>query len=138
MKKILTVVLFLSCVSFVNAQNLNVSDEITKNQPEQVQSIEIYKNNCTQKVWDNWTKSNIKHDDATIKITFKTLQDGTIQDLDIEIPSKFEQNNQAAIKAIENAAPFEGFPADINAKYAEHVMLFPCKRYAQITPFKQD
>ena len=135
MKKVLVLVLFLCCTTFVNAQNLTVSDDVVKLQPEQVQSIEMYKNNCTQKVQANWKKSKIKHDDVVIKITFKTLQDGTIQDLEVEIPSKYEQNNQAAIKAIQDAVPFEGFPANLNAKYAEHTMLFPCRRYAQITPF---
>ena len=135
MKKIILTILFLSCATFTCAQNLNVFNEVTNLKPEQIQSIEDYKNNCTQKVQTNWKKSNIKHDDVIIKITFKTVQDGTIQDLNVEVPSKYEQNNNAAIKAIQDAVPFEGFPTDLNAKYAEHTMFFPCRRYAQITPF---
>ncbi len=135
MKKILAILFLLCCTTFTNAQNLNVSDDAANFLPEQIQSIEGYKNNCTQKVQANWKKSNIKHDDVIIKITFKTVQDGTIQDLEVEIPSKYEQNNAAAIKAIQDSAPFEGFPTDLNAKYAEHTMFFPCRRFAQITPF---
>ena len=104
MKKILIAALFLCCATFTNAQNLVVSDSASTISPEQMQTIETYKSTCAQKVEENWRKSNIKHDDVTIKITFKSLQDGTIDDLELEIPSKYEQNNKAAIKAIEDAA----------------------------------
>ena len=135
MKKILIAALFLCCATFANAQNLVVSDSASSISPEQMQTIETYKSTCAQKVEENWRKSNIKHDDVTIKITFKSLQDGTIDDLELEIPSKYEQNNKAAIKAIEDAAPFDAIPQELNAQEAQHVMFFPCRRFAQITPF---
>lgn len=120
------------------AQNLTVCDDVAKMSVQETASVENYKNLCSQKVQENWKKSNIKHDDTVIKITFKTLPDGSVQDMEVEIPSKFEQNNQAAINAILSAAPFEKFSADLNAEYAQHTMFFPCRRYAQITPLKKN
>ncbi len=134
MKKILAAMLFFGCLSCANAQNLSVSDDVAKVAPQQ-QTIEYYNNLCEQKVQANWQKSDIKHDEATIKITFKTLQDGSVEDIEIQTPSQYEQNNQAAIKAIEDAAPFDAIPAELNAQYAQHTMFFPCKRFAQLKTF---
>lgn len=135
MKKFLIAMLFLAFINCANAQNLSVSDNIVKEEEQQVQTIESYNNLCEQKVQENWQKTNIKHDDVTIKITFKTLQDGTVEDIEVQTPSKYEQNNQAAIKAIQDAAPFYSIPQELNAQYAEHTMFFPCRRYAQMKTF---
>ena len=135
MKKFFIAVLFLACISAAGAQNLNVSDSAANVTTQAEQTLKTYNDACAQKVQANWQKSNIKHDDVTIKITFKTLQNGTVEGINIETPSKYEENNQAAIKAIEDAAPFDFIPQELNAQYAEHTMFFPCTRYSQLKTF---
>lgn len=104
---------------------------------ENQEALDQYKLKCSEKVQTNWKNSKIKHDDTEIKISFKTLPDGSIEDIKILQSSKYEQNNQAALDAISDAAPFEPIPEELNAQYAEHIMSFPCRRYAIITPKMQ-
>ena len=112
----------------LNAQNTAVSDIVP---PE----LENYMSKCADKVQQNWKKSNIKHDAVDIKITFEALNDGTVKDLKILVPSKYEQNNEAALKAIKDAEPFDKIPESLGAQSAKHTMIFPCRRYAQLSPF---
>ena len=101
---------------------------------ENQNALNQYKLNCSEKVQTNWKNSKIKHDDTEIKISFKTLPDGSVEDIKVLQSSKYEQNNQAALDAIADAAPFEPIPEELNAQYTEHIMSFPCRRYAIITP----
>ncbi len=137
MKKIILLFALVLTFSPVFSLEVNPPQEVINAVESDAQlnnSLDIYRKKCSDEVQKNWKNSNIKHDECEIKISFKTLSDGTVQDIQVLQASKYEQNNQAAIKAINDAAPFEPIPEELNAQEAEHIMLFPCKRYAVLTP----
>lgn len=135
MKKLtLLVVIIIFAIVPVFSLEVNPPKDSAVVSVENQNALNQYKLNCSEKVQTNWKNSKIKHDDTEIKISFKTLPDGSVEDIKVLQSSKYEQNNQAALDAIADAAPFEPIPEELNAQYAEHIMSFPCRRYAIITP----
>jgi protein TonB len=76
-----------------------------------------YSNIIRRKIADNWKHLPVPKD-AKVKVVFKILRSGWVDEVRLEEASGIFQFDQAAVRAIRASSPFPPFPEDIYRPFA--------------------
>lgn len=116
--------LFLS--SIVSAQQISINDSTVPENLLQDRDTAKYIQKVQTKIKKGWKPYRIGYNYKIIA-TFKIKDDGSISDLKIKKPSNFNEANNAALIAINKAAPFQKPKLIINGEYLDIEFTFDYK-----------